>query len=145
MTDLNRKPAIDLSRHHFMREWKDLVIFGTWLHNEDQEADEPALVIVPRYRQSGYFPVCIALSAAFKYNSPKYLARVTPQFVLDLGFEDSLTNAHKVADAIHSHLRDLLTMPESPTTAIVVGEATMDVGGRKRSIDVLDYETLAQA
>lgn len=139
------RPAIDLSRHHFVREWKDLCIVGTWLHNEDQEDDEPALVIVPRYRRRGYLPVCIALSAAYKYNSAKYLARASQQFCRSLGFEDSMANANKIAEAIHSHLLDLLSMPTSPTTSIILGEASMTMAdGVKRTVEFLDHTPTMQ-
>jgi len=145
MIDTTARPAIDLTRHAFMREWKDLVIFGSWIHNDDQEDDEPALVIVPRYRRRGYLPVCIALSAAYKYNSPKYLARASQQFCHSLGFEDSMANANKIAEAIHSHLLDLLSMPISPTTAIIMGEASMTmVDGVKRTVEFMDHAPTLQ-
>lgn len=129
-----------------MREWKDLVVFGSWLHNEDQEDDEPCLVIVPRYRQHGYMPVVIALSAAYRYNSPKYLAQASRQFCKSLDFEDSISNCNKIAEAIHSHLLDLLKMPVSPTSSIVIGEANMVMGdGSKRKVEIMDHVPLAQA
>lgn len=143
MTD--RRPAIDLTRHSFMRPYKDLVVFGSWLHNEDQEDDEPALVIVPRYRQKGFLPVCIALSAIHLYNSPQYMARASRQFNADLGFEDSMANWHKVADAIHEHMRDLIMIPPNPVQAVVIGEVVIDDGEKKRTAEFLDYEQLAQA
>lgn len=139
------QPAIDLTRHAFVREWKDLCIIGTWLFNNDQEDYEPALVVLPRHRRYGFRPVVVALSAAFKYNSPQYLAHAARKFNADLGFEDSMSNANKVAEAIHSHLGDLVTMPNNPTQKFVVGEASFDLGGgQKRTIELLDYVPLAQ-
>lgn len=148
MNVASQRPAIDLTRFHFMREWKDLAVFGTWLMNDDQEAEEPALVIVPRYRARGFHPVCIALSAAYRYNSPnpRYLAYASKQFCKALGFEDSIANANKIAEAIHAHLLDLLKMPPSPTTSIVIGEANFDIGGgRKRKVEIMDHEPTAQS
>ena len=139
-----RKPAIDLSRHSFMRPWKDLVVFGTWLFNDDQEDEEPCLVLVPRYRRAGFLPVVIALSSAYKYNSPKYLAHAARIFCKSLDLEDSLGEANKVAEAIHSHLQDLLTMPVSPTTAIVVADAVVTIDGKRRVIEVSDYTATPQ-
>ena len=140
------KHAIDLTRNHFVREWKDLCVIGTWLYSADQEDDEPCLVIVPRYRQHGYMPVVVALSAAYRYNSPKYLANASKQFCRSLNFEDSMTNCHNIAEAIHSHLLDLLKMPASPTSSIVIGEASMDMGnGVKRTVEFMDHVPLAQA
>lgn len=134
-----RKPAIDLTRYQFMRELGDLAIYGTWLWNEDQEDTEPCLVVIPRYRKVGFKPVVVALSSAFRYNSPRYLARVSGTFARTLGFADDLTNARKIATLIHDHLLDLLTMPVDPTDAKVVGEANVEIGGRKRTVELLDH------
>lgn len=141
-----RKPAINLSRHHFMRPSGDLVIFGSWLYSEAQEDTEPCLVIVPRYRRDGFKPCCVALSSAYKYNSSaQYLAHVSRFFVKELGMEDNMSNAHKVADLIHSHLGDLLSIPPNPDTAIVAAEATIDLGnGSSRTIQLLDFESTQQ-
>lgn len=138
--------ALDLTRHAFMRPYKDLVVFGTWLWNDDQEDTEPCLAIVPRYRRNGFTPVCIALSALHLYNSPKYMARASRQFNADLGFEDSMANWHKVADAIHEHMRDLIMMPENPIETVVVGEVTVSRNGNKETTGlILDHQSLAQA
>ena len=134
------KPAIDLTRYQFKRDVGDLTIYGTWVFNEDKDGTEPCLVLIPRYRTRGFKPVVVALSAAFKYNDPRYLARVAGPFARSLGFEDGMTVANNIATAIHDHLLDLLKMPNDPTDAIVVGEATIDMGGRKRTIEVLDHE-----
>lgn len=145
MAQQQRHMAIDLTRHHFMLPHKDLCVFGTWLYNADHEADEPALVVVPRYRRNGFVPVCIALSAAFRYDDPRYLAHAARKFNTMLGFEDNMANAHKVADAIHDHLGDLLKMPPNPTTAIIVGEAVITSGGRARTVEITDYDPTPQA
>lgn len=136
---MDRQPAIDLTRHHFMRELGDLVIFGTWIYNEDQEDTEPCLVVIPRYRRVGFKPVVIALSAAFRYNDPRYLAHVGGVFAENLGFADDLTTARRICTLIHDHLLDLLNMPLDPTTTEVIGEANVEIGGRKRTIELLDF------
>ena len=138
---IEAKPAIDLTRHAFVRELGDLTLFGTWLYNADQEDTEPCLVIVPRYRAAGtYKPAVIALSAAFRYNDARHCARASAIFAKNLGFDD-LATANKIANMIFDHLGDLVTMPVDPTDAHVVGEATIDLGnGRKRTVEVLDYE-----
>lgn len=137
---IEAQPAIDLTRHAFKRELGDIAIFGTWLYNADQEDTEPCLVIIPRFRTMGYKPAVIALSAAFRYNSPRYLARASAIFARNLGFEDMVT-AHKIANLIYDHLGDLVTMPNDPQQAIVVGEASVNLGdGRTRTVEVLDYE-----
>lgn len=139
------KPAIDLTRHHFMRPYKDLVVFGSWVHNSDQEDEEPCLVIMPRYRRNGFTPVCIALSAIHLYDSPQYMARKSREFNAALGFEDSIQNSHKVADAIHEHFRDLIVMPPNPVQATVIGEATINRNGNKeRTVEMVDYVPIVQ-
>ena len=133
------QPAIDLTRHAFMRELGDLTIFGTWLMNDEQEDTEPCLVIIPRYRSIGFKPAVIALSAAFRYNNPRYLAKASAIFARNLGFED-MASANKIANLIFDHLGDLVTMPEDPQSAVVVGEASVEVGGKKRTIEMLEYQ-----
>lgn len=132
-------PAIDLTRYAWKRELGDVAIFGTWLYNEDQEDTEPCLVLIPRYRTTGFKPVIIALSAAFRYNNPRYLAQVAGTISQSLGFSDDLTTARKIATLIYDHLGDLLNMPVDPTVAQVIGSASVEVGGKKRTVDVLDF------
>lgn len=141
----DRKPAIDLTRNHFVRHIQDVSLYGTWLWNDDQEDYEPALVLIPRYRTTGFRPCVVALSAAYKYNSPQYLARVTPFIVTELGFSDCLANAHKIASLIYDHLDDLVRMPPNPTTSIIVGEATIEISGRRHGLHILDHEPTPQA
>jgi len=140
-----RKVAIDLSRHHFMRELGDLVLFGTWVFNDDQEASEPCLVLLPRYRPpSSVFPCVVALSAAYLYNDAKYCVHAAKGIAKALGFEDSMTTTHRIADILHSHLPDLVRMPVDPASPVVVGEAVMEIDGRKRTVEFLDYEPVRQ-
>ena len=143
---MGEKPAIDLTRHHFMRELGDLVLFGTWVMNDDQEDTEPALVLLPRYRApSTVVPCVVALSAAYLYNDPKYCVRAAKGIAKALGFEDSMNTTHRIADILHSHLPDLISMPVDPTEAVVVGEARVDLGdGRKKTVEFMDYEAVKQ-
>lgn len=132
--------AIDLRRHHFMREVRDLVVFGTWLHNDDQEDTEPALVIVPRYRRAK--PVVIALSSAYKYNDPVYLARASAYFAQAMGFDDGLSTAYRIAETIDNHMLDLLKMPVDPSESVEVGEAVIDLGKGRQTLRLTDYEQI---
>lgn len=145
MIGTSGQPAIDLSRKHFQRPHADLLVIGTWLWNNDQESHEPCLVILPAVRRSGYVPVVIALSACFRYDSPKYLLHACIAFNKALGFEDNAQNVHKLADAIHGHLRDLLTIPPNPTTAVVVADATVSSGGKSKTMEVVEHQSIAQA
>lgn len=136
------QPALDLTRYQWRKEVHDLVLYGTWLFNEDQEDTEPALVILPRFR-SGAMPVAIALSSAFKYNSPAYLARAAGIFAERMGFEATITNVHRIAMLIDDHLDDLLKMPVDPTQAVQVGEAVVNLGnGKRETVGLMDYEQI---
>lgn len=140
-----RRPAIDLSRHAFMRELGDLVLFGTWVYSEDQEDTEPALVMLPRYRPpSSVIPCVVALSSAYLYNDPKYCVRAAKGIAKALGFEDSMTTTHRIADILHSHLPDLVSMPVDPQEAIVVADATVETSKGRQSVEILDYEPVKQ-
>lgn len=138
------KHAIDLTRHSFMRELGDMVLFGTWVYNNDQEDTEPALVLVPRYRHpSKIVPCVIALSAAHKYDDPVYCVWAAKGIAHNLGFEDSMNTTHRIADIIHSHLPDLVSMPVDPTQAVVAADAEFTASdGKKRSVEIMDYEQI---
>lgn len=140
------KPAIDLSRFHFMRELGDMVVVGTWIYNNDQEDTEPALVLLPRYRPpSSVIPCVVALSAAYLYNDAKYCVHAAKGIAKALGFEDEMSRTHRIADILHSHLPDLVSMPLDPTETVVVGEASIDLGdGKKRTVEFLDHEQTKQ-
>jgi hypothetical protein len=137
--------AIDLTRHSFVRHLGDLSIYGSWIYNNDQETEEPCLVVIPRYQKQGFKPCVVALSAAYKYNDPRYLARVSWEFLSLLGFAQTPSEGHKVASLIHDHLGDLLTMPPNPTSVIVVADATIGTGLGKRSLEIVEYVPLQQS
>lgn len=146
MRHTDSRPAIDLSRHAFFREVGDMVVVGTWVHNDEQEDTEPALVILPRFRPpSSVIPCVIGLSAAYRYNDAKYAVHAAKGIAKALGFEDSMHRTHRIADMIHSHLPDLVSMPIDPREAIVVGEATLNLGdGKRQTVEVLDHEAIRQ-
>lgn len=122
---------------------------GSWIYNEDQEDYEPCIVVLPRYRRNGFKPCVVALSSAWKYNpehgGPAYLARASQIFLKELGMDDCMSNAYKVAEIIQNNLRDLIMMPPNPTRAVVMADATIKVGGIKRAIEIVEHLPLAQA
>lgn len=144
MIGAREKPAIDLSRTAFMRPFKDLMVAGTWLWNADQEDDEPCLCIIPATRRTGVRPVVVALSSAFKYDDAKYCLNAARLFNRDLGFEDNMQNVFKVAEAIHSHLEDLLSMPLNPVEALVGAHAVVNIGGKNQTVELMDYQPIIQ-
>lgn len=140
------KPVLDLTRHAFMRELGDMVIFGTWIYNHDQEDTEPCLALTTRYRHpKSSRPCVIPLSSAYLYRDPVYSVRMARQFARALGFEDSMTRTHKIADAIYSHLDDLVRMPVDPQQTIVVGEATVHTPDGRKTVQLTDHEQIQQA
>lgn len=138
--------AIDLTRHQFMRELGDMVLFGTWVMNDDQEDTEPCLVLLPRYRPpSSVKPCVIALSSAYLYDDPKYLVRAAKYIAECLGFEDSMTRTHKIADIIHGHLPDLVSMPVDPQEAVVGAYVTLNSGdGNSKTLELHTFEQVKQ-
>lgn len=138
--------AIDLTRFHFMRELGDIVVFGTWVFNGDQENTEPCLVILPRYRRpSSVRPCVVALSAAYLYDDPRYCVRAAMVFAKNLGFADSMTTTNKIATILHDQLPELLKMPLDPKVGVVTGEAVVNFGdGRKKTVEFVDYDQLKQ-
>jgi hypothetical protein len=142
----NLQPLIDLDRYTFKRTLGQYTIYGTWAFNYDQEEYEPALVIIPANRRRGFQPAIVALSAAFKYDSPKYCAKAAMVFAEGMGMAQGTQNAFDLAGLIHDHLLDLLKMPNSPTESILVGEATIHKGDGTSSVVLIqDHVPLAQA
>lgn len=142
----NRIPAIDLTRHHFKRDLGDITLFGTWLWREEDNRSEPVLVLVPRYRMGGIKPCVVTMADAAEYNHDgRVLAHAARRFSYMLGFEDSMSNTRKVMFLIHDHLLDLIKIPPDPRQSVVIGEASVDIGGQKRTIELLDHVRLPQA
>lgn len=137
MTD--RRPAIDLTFHAFRRQKGQLAMYGTWLYNEDQESHEPALVVVNAANPRKFPPCVIALSAAYKYNDPVYLAQVCKEMVPLMGLEDDMRTAYEVALFIEDSLGDLLAMPPMPTKAVAVADGTIGSGLQRRGFEIVDH------
>lgn len=129
---------LDLEQNHFVKQRGDITVYGTWV-GENLSESEPCLVLVPTYRM-GTKPCCVALSSAYKYDDPIYLANASRRFNEALGFEDSSTRVVKVASAIVEHLGDLIAMPPKPKSeSKYVAEATLtDDSGRSRSFEIIE-------
>ena len=135
-----RKHFLDLTRVHFTRNLGDITLYGTWVPRADDDDGntEPALVLMSR--RFGGRPCVVALSSAYLYNDPRYLARAADKFAMGMGFEPGLALTHRIANIIHDHLQDLIEMPPEPTQAVVVADATVSVDGRKRSVEIVSHE-----
>lgn len=135
------KPVLDLTNRAFTRELGDITLIGTW-YGADIDESVPVLCIVPTYRvlfdgvSLRSKPCCIALSSAHLYDEPKYLLARSMEFSRALGFEDSMTRTHKIAEAIHGSLLDLIKMPPRPVRGTYVGaDATLtDEMGRQQTV-----------
>ena len=134
-----RLPAIDLTFHAFRREKGQLAMYGTWLYNEDQESHEPALVVVNAANPRKFPPCVIALSAAYKYNEPEYLAAVCKEMVPLMGLQDDMRTAYEVALFIEDSLGDLLTMPPMPTKEVVVADALVGSGLARKGFEIVEH------
>lgn len=113
-------PILDLTKHVFMREHRELTVFGTWIYNAEEEDWEPCLVLV-RTKHIGtdkVTPCVVLLSEAWRYDEPgtghRHMLTIAMQFVRVMRLDDNMTNVHMVADAIHSHLLDLIKLPPRP-------------------------------
>jgi len=144
------RPAIDLTRHAFVRELGEIRLYGTWLYtpsDDNADEDQPALVLVPAFRRIGVVPCVVPLEHAYLYTNPRYLAKMSLEFAKTLGFDSNLMgSAHKIGGIIHDHLLDLIKMPENPSDAVVGASGSFKIGdGPSRSIEILDYEPTKQA
>lgn len=145
---MHNRPILDLTKRHFTRELGDITVVGTWIGAEHEEA-EPCIVLIPTHRQclsvssAGVLqrakPCCVALSAAYLYDQPGYLLRRAMEFSQAMGFEDSMTRTHKIAEILHESIDDLCRMPEKPVFGSkVAADATYtDESGRKRTLEII--------
>lgn len=144
MSTPQRGIALDLTHYHFRRELGDIAVYGTWI-GADLDDTEPCLVLVAPHRvgHTRSKPACIALSSAYKYDDPRYLLHAARQFNQGLGFEDTMQRVHRVADLIHSHLLDLIKMPErAPRGSVVAGVARLTDRDTGRSTEIEIKESL---
>lgn len=125
---MSDRPILDLTVYHDKRVLGDLTLYSTWV-GADLDDSEPCLVLVPTHRaigQKDFRPIVIALSAAFKYDDPQYLASQAAHYAYMLGFQPSLTRMVKIGEIIHGHLQDLTQMPPKPKTGQnILGEASL--------------------
>lgn len=131
------RPAIDLTRYAFKHQISDFVLYGTWLATSDDES-EPALVIVPVRFPQKFRPAVVALSSAYKYDSPAYVAWASTMFARGMGLND-IMHAVRIGEAISDYLPDLVGMPPEPMEAIVVGEGHIVEGRDRTSIQLIEW------
>jgi hypothetical protein len=64
--------------------------------------------------------------------------------VQNLGMEDTMSNAFKVAEAVQNHLSDLVSMPPNPTSSVVVADAQVILDGVRQHIELMDHISMKQ-
>lgn len=137
-------PVLDLTNRAFTHVLGDLTVIGTW-YGDDINECEPVLCLVPTHRINMFDgvsirskPCCIALSAAYRYDDPKYLLSRAMEFSQLMGFGDDMQRTHKIAEAIHGRLQDLIEMPPRPVIGSFVGaDATLtDESGRQSTVEL---------
>lgn len=138
------RPVLDLTVRHFTRELGDLTVIGTW-YGADLNEMEPVLCLVPTYRalfdgtDLRSRPCCVALSSAYLYDEPSHLIYQSRVFCRAMGFNEELSTVHKIAEAIHGSLQDLIQMPPRPVLGTYVGaDATVtDGNGRQTTVELI--------
>lgn len=144
------RPAIDLTRHAWVRELGDIRLYGTWYYqptDDNSDTDEPCLVLVPAFRRIGVTPCVVLLQHAHKWTEPRYAAKMSLEFANTLGYgSNAMQNAARIHGMVYDHLLDLIKMPENPTDAVVGASGSFKIGdGASRSFEILDYEPTKQA
>lgn len=133
---MSRQHFLDLTLTAFTRRVRDLEVVGTWVGTDEIE---PAIVLRPANRPAK--PCVIALSAAFKYDDPRYLAQAARAFGQVMGLSDDIATTARLADLIYDSLPDLLKIPPAPTTEKVVGEVEVETSdGRRTSFDMIEHQ-----
>jgi hypothetical protein len=125
-------PVLDLTNRAFTHVLGEITIIGTW-YGADINECEPVLCLVPTHRLNLFDgvsirskPCCVALSAAYLYDEPRYLLARAREFSELLGFGDDMQRTHRIAEAIHGRLQDLIQMPPRPVIGSFVGaDATL--------------------
>lgn len=134
------RPVLDLTKYQSKREFGDIILYTTWIWNEELEDSEPCLVLVPRYRALGK-PCGIALSAAYRYNDPHYCMQSCHKFAIDLGMTPGVTVTSRIMDIIMDHLDELVGMaPELMTEVVVADGVITDQDGKTRTVELLDHK-----
>lgn len=143
MSDLTveapKRPALDLTRTHFVQRHGDIVVYGSWWL-ADESGPRPCLVLLPAHRQSWQkaTPCVVPIETAWRWSEaigdPEYAARMAFEFAQWLGLDvNNPQNIFRVRAIVADHLGDLLRMPPMPDDMrrnVVIGEAKLrDVEG----------------
>ena len=121
------RPALDLTRYHFRRDLRDLIVYGTWWLADDG-GPKPCLVLMSALRQ-GWMqstPAVVLLEQAWVWSEeigqPQRAAKVAMEFVDALGMPAEVKSAFRVRSVIIDHLDDLLKMPPMPADMRILAQ-----------------------
>lgn len=140
---LASKTSAPIAREH---DHGDFVVRMSYVDPNPQEVGsdwEPAMVIARKRRYQNRSAHIIMLSAAYKYVSESehrhsdYMHDMAPRISEMLGLGRSPITAFKIAEAIHSHLEELINMPPAFRPQTVVGHASGTIGDLKIESEVM--------
>lgn len=138
-----KKYALDLTRYWHKQQHGDITAYFTWYG----ENDEPALVLVPTYRQhhERAVPCVVPLANAWKWDEtigdPRGCAQTCYKFADLLGLDKlSSMTCQRIASIIRDGLGDLVSIPPKPTERRVAADVIItDASGRQRHAEVIDH------
>lgn len=125
------RPALDLRKHHFRRQHRGVLVFGTWLRDEYGDY-RPCLAFGPaRVPVGRWLPCILTIESAFQFTeevgdfvkTTEELMHFAEAMQWDQFNSDDLA---RILDAIRDNLDDLRTMPgEPPLERKAVGDVQM--------------------
>lgn len=133
---------LDLTQYHWVREYGDITVFGTWFGRERA----PALVLVPTNKLGSEYviPCVVPLAAAWAWDDERgdgaHCARTCVLFAANLGFNPSdHMRLFKIRSIIADNVGELVLIPPKPTEAVVVADAIRtDEYGREHHSEIIE-------
>lgn len=96
--------TVNTARAHATYRRGDLTLILTWVN------DERAMVLLPTFRQGAPWFI-VTDSVAWRYDEPRYLARMSIKAAEVIGMEGQEA---RIGAFLHDHLGELVTMPSAP-------------------------------
>lgn len=125
------RPTLDLTRYAWRQKHGDLVVFGTWRYDADENDWVPCMVILPALFRRGYAVPCIVtLDLAWIWSEeegdPRYAAEIAAQFCEALGLPVTLSNGIRILSIVRDHIEDMVKrIPPKPPEKVVVADAIL--------------------
>ena len=116
--------VVNTKRAHRVVQRGDLTLILTWVN------DERAMVLLPTFRRGAPWFIVMD-SVAWRYDDPRYLARMSAKAAEVLGMDGQEV---RIATLLHDNLGELVTMPSAPPVRHVrevMGEVRMLEDGKE--------------